>query len=143
MRSRAACEKVHALQDLAVGYPGRDKPNVVPAREVLSAIDAGLVGDPHLLRPTPLLPTSEAKPAEDLGPEAAERGGGEHAFWRAARSHDRVHVGSGDRDGKRSHEVAIFDELDASARRAHVVDELFVSRAVEDDDGEIADVAIQ
>src|SRR4029077_3747780 len=75
--------------------------------------------------------------------QAAEGGGGEHAFGRATRTHDRVHVGSGDRDGERSHEIAVLDELDPCARGTHVVDELFVPRTVEDDDGQVAHVAIE
>jgi len=46
-------------------------------------------------------------------------------------------------NGKRGHEIAVLDELDPGARGTHVVDELFVSRTVEDDDGQVADVAIQ
>src|SRR2546430_6784713 len=62
--ARAACEEMHALQDLAVSDPGRDESEVIAAGQILSSVDASLVLDPHLLRTAALLIAPEAEPSE-------------------------------------------------------------------------------
>src|SRR5439155_197394 len=93
---RAAGEKVYALQDLAVGHPGRHKSDVVAAGQILGSVDATLVRDTHLLRTAALLFITEAKPSEYFRAEAPQSSRGEHAFRRTARTHYRVHVSSRD-----------------------------------------------
>src|SRR5438067_1171712 len=64
VRSRAASEEVHALQDLAIGNAGRDEADVVAAGEIVGAVDPVLVRDAHLLRTRALFIVAEAKSPE-------------------------------------------------------------------------------
>src|SRR5437667_12869040 len=100
MRSRAAREEVHPFQDFPVGHSGRHKSEVLAARQVLGPVDALFISDAHLFRATPLVIVAEAKSAKYFRTEAPERSRGEHALRRAARTHDGVHVRSGDGHGE-------------------------------------------
>ena len=75
----------------------------------------------------------------DLAAEAAQRRRGEHALGRAADAHDGVHAGARDRARDRGRQVAVADQLDPRARRADLVDQLLVARALEDHDRDVVD----
>src|SRR6185312_10863828 len=68
--------------------------------------------------------------------------GGDHAFRRAAGSHDCLHARAFDSSGDAGREIAIADEADARARLANVIDQLLVTRAAEHDTNEIFHVTI-
>src|SRR2546427_12106265 len=124
MRPCAAREEVHSFQDFPIGPSGRHKSDVRAARQVLGPVDTLFISDAHLFRATPLVIVAKAQSAKYFRTEAPERSRGEHALKRAARTHDGVHVRSGDRPGERRHEVAVLDELYARAGVATVIAQL-------------------
>src|SRR5581483_5218777 len=137
----AAREEADALKQLAVGDAGRDETDVLAARELLRAVHLVRVGHTHAPGTSALVVVPELEPPEDLAADARERRRREHAFRRAAAPHHHVKTGAGDGDGERRDDVAVLDEVDARTGRADVVDELLVPRPVEDDDGEVLNLA--
>ena len=69
----------------AVGDPGGGE-DAVAAGHVLERVDAVEVLDPPAPRAAALVVVAEQQAALDLPADAAQRGGGEHAFGRAARA---------------------------------------------------------
>src|SRR3546814_5807231 len=82
------------------------------AGEILEVIDAVDILDAPFLRAQPFVVVAEEEAALELAADAAQRGGGEHALGRAARSHIDVDIGFG--VGRRE------DDRDVEIGRAHV-----------------------
>src|SRR5437588_3938289 len=154
VRAAARAEEAHPAQERAVGDARRDEDDLPAGREVVRVIDLVWVADAHLLEAREHLfggrdfglVNAEAFVVEDeaglnLSVQTLHGRGCEDAFGRAADAHQRVYVRSGDRRRYSSREVAVADETDARARFAHVLYELPVARAVENDDGQVFDVA--
>src|SRR5438105_4720393 len=154
VRATARAEEADAAQERAVGDARRDEDDLLAGREVVRVVDLVRVADAHLFESREHLfggrdfglVNAEAFVVEDeaglnLSVQTLHGCGCEDAFGRAADAHQRVYVRSGDRRRYSSREVAVADETDARARFAHVLYELPVARAVEDDDGEVFDVA--
>ena len=99
--------------------------------------------DAHRLAPLLVRGSLDDESGEDLAVQAAHRRGGEDPFRRTARAHDRVHAASDDSRGDTRREIAVGDESNACAGRADLLDDLFVSRTIEDDHDEILDLALQ
>src|SRR5256714_1295838 len=150
----ARAEEADAAQERAVGDARRDEDDLPAGREVVRVVDLVRVADAHLLQARePLLGgrdlglvNAQAFVVEDeaclnLPVQTLHGRGCEHAFGRAADAHQGVYVRAGDRRRYPRGEVAVADEPDARARLTHVLYELPVARAVEDDDGQVFDVA--
>src|SRR3982074_1937915 len=89
VRPRPAGEEAHALQQVAIGYAGRDEAHVLSARQVFRAVHAAVVDDPHPPGAFALLVVAEFEAPEDLGAEALQRRRRKDTFGRAADPHDR------------------------------------------------------
>src|SRR5690606_10044887 len=88
-----------------------------------------------------LLVRSPAELALDLSTEAFERGRRQHALRRAADAHHAVDAGARDCGVDAGGEVTVADELDPRAGGTNLRDELLVAWPIEDDDGDVPDLA--
>ena len=135
----AADLDAHAAEQRPVGDAGGGEEAVVAADEV--------VGGEHGVEVVAGVAASAARsssfcgpqPALDLAAHALQRRGGDDALGRAADAEEHVDAGSRPRRGDGAVDVAVGDQPDAGARRAHLLDQLGVAGAVEDDRGEVAD----
>src|SRR3546814_13460947 len=85
----------------------------------------------------PFVVVAEEEAALELAADAAQRGGGEHALGRAARSHIDVDIGFGVGRRDDARDVAVGDQRDAAADRTQLGDDRFMARAVEHADDEL------
>src|SRR5215469_7734485 len=139
----AVAEETDAFQKIAVGDTGACEDDFFPGGEVFGIVDALRVGDAHFFEALLMLGLADDETRENLAVEAAQSGGGEDTFGSAARAHNHVDPCADDGSGDAGGEVAIADETDASAGFANVGDEFFVARAIEDNDDEVFDVAVE
>src|SRR5271169_4787350 len=141
--TNAFAEETDALEKIAVGDTGAGKDHFLAGSEVVSVVDAAGIFDTHFFEAGVMFRLADHQAREDLAVEAAQRRCGKHAFRRSARAHDHVHAGANDGGGDSSGEVAVPDEANAGSGLANLFDEFFVARAIQNDDDEIFDVAIQ
>src|SRR3546814_5267593 len=81
----------------------------------------------------PFVVVAEEEAALELAADAAQRGGGEHAPGRAARSHIDVDIGFGVGRRDDARDVAIGDQRDAAADRTQLGDDRFMARVRSDE----------
>src|SRR5205085_8922437 len=74
--------------------------------------------------------------------QAADCGGSDHPFGRAARAHDRVHACADNSGRDTGGEIAVADQANACTSGANISNQLFVAWAVEHDHDEVFDVAL-
>src|SRR5207253_8403115 len=132
VRARAVGEVADAAQQFAVGNPG-GRDDRLARREVVDREDALRVVDSVLAELVDLAPRRRPELPLQLAAEAAKRGGCEHGLAGAADPDREVVVRAADRSGDRRGHVAVLDELDARAGVADLLDQIMVTRAVEDD----------
>ena len=140
---RRAMDEVAFNATIVIGEGERDEADVLAACEILGAVDPVLVFDPHLFRPRALFVVAEFQAPDDLAADAFEGRRREDALRCPAAAHDRVQVRARDRHLERGDDVAVLDEVDPRAGLADVLDQLLVTRSVEDDDREVVDLASQ
>ena len=132
--------------------PRSSRPSVTPVAlnrisrargQLVGRVDAVDVVDAELRDALLLVVADRRQPSLDLAAEAAHGGGGQDTFRRAADAHHRVDAGAAHRGGDARRQVAVADQADPGAGGADVGDQLAVALAVEDDDGEVVDVALE
>src|SRR6266487_1005387 len=90
-RTDAVAEKAHALHRRALGDACGSEDDVVAGREILGSVDPLEVLDAHGAAALLVFRLADDQPRENLAVETPHGGGGQHALWRAARAHERVH----------------------------------------------------
>ena len=95
--------------------PGGGEEAVVPLDEVVGG-EHGLEVVAGVERRGPLLFVAGEEPPLDLATHALERGGGQHAFGRAADAEQDVGAGTGPSGGDGAGHVPVGDQPDAGAR---------------------------
>ena len=139
MRGRAVGGVPDTLHELAIGDAGGAEEDVVAGDqigggqhpvEVMARIE-GLAALGLVARPQPGLDHA-AQAADRARRDDALRGAADPGEQVDTRAIARGHDGAGD--------VAVGDELDAGPGRAHIVDELLVTGAVQDADRQVSDV---
>ena len=111
--------------------------------EFVGFVDPLGVLDSHLGDAFVMLGFGDDETREDFTVEAAQSGRGENAFGRAASSHHGVNAGADDGSADAGGKVAIRNQADAGAGGANIGDQLFVARAIENDDDEVFDFAVE
>ena len=135
------------IASLVKRTPSSSEPSVMPVaakdeiahHHVAHVVFAAEVDDAGGAGAVAMLLVRRHEPSLHLAADAGERGGGEHAFGRAADAHINVDAGF-QRLGHVDHagDIAVADQAKRGAGRAHLLDELGVARAVEDADGDLA-----
>src|SRR6201987_130149 len=136
-------EEAHALEKIAVRDAGAGEDDFFAGSEVVGIVDALGVIHAHFFQALLVFGLADDEACEDLAVKTAQSGGGEHTFGSAASAHNHVNAGANDGSGDAGGEVAVADQADARAGFPDVVDELLVARAVENDDDEVFDVAVE
>src|SRR5208337_285242 len=124
-------------------HTGAGEDHLLAGSQIFGGVNALWIFYAHAREAFVMLGFADDEAGENLAIEAAQRGGSKHSFRSAARAHDHVHAGAEDGGGNAGGEVAVTDEPDARASRADFLDEFFVAGAIENDDHEIFDVAIE
>src|SRR5262245_12075464 len=132
MRARAVRVERDAAQQVAVRDAGRGH-DAVAGGELVGPEDPVDVLDPGLARRLDLAAPRRPELRLELPAEAAERGGGEQRLARPADPDRDVVVRAANRGRDRRRHRPVLDQLDPDARRAQLLDEVVVARAVEDD----------
>src|SRR5829696_3633882 len=143
VRTGAAAEEPHALEQVARRDPGRREHEILARREVLGSVNATLVAVAHPGAAGALVVAAVLEAGLDLAAETAHRRGRDHPFRGAAGAHHRVHAGARHRAADRRREVTVADELDPGAGRPHLRDEVGVAGAVEDDHSDVLGAATE
>ena len=128
------------LEQRAVGDAGRGEDDVAasPSRSMEYFGDRSRQA--HGVGALALVLAQRRETPQHLAADAAQRGRGQHALGRAADADIHVDAGFGGIDGlDDAGDVAVADQVDGGAGRAHLVDQLGVARAVENAHGQVGD----
>src|SRR6516165_8883710 len=140
-------KRLYDTEDLAPGkkiiFACTGEDNCFAGSEVFGVVDAFGIVDAHFFEALLVFRLADDEAGKNLAVEAAEGSGGEDTFGSPARAHDHVNAGTDDGGGDSGGEVAVADQANTRAGFADVVDELFVARAVEDDDDKVLDIAVE
>ena len=142
MRAGAVLEELDAAQEVAVGDAGGAEHDVLTGRQLLGAVDPAQV-DPGGVEPRALAVVAGHEAPLDLAAHAHDRGRRHHAHGRAAGAHHAVDVRAAHHRRQRGDDVAVADQLHPGAGLADLGDQPLVPRAVEDDDRQLAHVAVE
>jgi len=93
-RSRAFAEETDAFQERAFGHSGGGEDQLFAGGEIFRLVDFALVFDSHLLDTLFQFRLIDDQASLHVAVEAADCGGGNYSFGRAARSHHGLHSGS-------------------------------------------------
>src|ERR1700733_362310 len=143
LRARAFAEEPDAAQQASFGDACAGEDDSLSGREVLGVVDAFRIFYAHLGETLVVLRFGNHETGEDLTVQAAQCGRGQDAFGSAAGAHDGVDACANDRRGTPGGQGAVADQADARAGGANLGDELFVARAIENDDDEVFEVAVE
>src|SRR5580704_11986468 len=91
--ARAFAEEPYALKQRAIRHAGGGEDELLAGSEVFCFVNSVLIFDAHAGEALFLLRLYH-QAAEHVAVEAADGGGGNHAFRRAARAHDGVDAGA-------------------------------------------------
>src|SRR3989442_1163955 len=141
--SHAFAEEAHTLHQRAFGDARGGENQLLAGSQVFGFVDFVLVLDAHTRDAFFQFRLVDDQPAEHVTIQAADGGGRDDAFGRAARAHDGMHAGADDGGSDARRKIAIADQLDARARGANIGNQPLVTGTVEHNDDQILHVALQ
>src|SRR5262245_31605852 len=149
-------EEANAAHQSAVCNAGSREDDLFARGQIVRVINLVGIGDAHRFQaiqhfvlgrylvsidPQPFRIVDQTR--LDLAVQTFDGSGGEHTFGSAADSHQRMNVGTGygrrDSGGK----IAVRNQTNARAGRAHVIDDLFVALAIQNNHRQVFDVPAQ
>src|SRR6185437_4578393 len=138
IRDGAVIDAAHALEHGAGGDTGGGEHDVAFG-QILQAVFAVEIVDTEAPGAAFFVVVAEQQPPLHEAADAAQSGGGQDAFWRAARTYVDVDAAVGPRGGNDSGDVAVGDQHDARTGRANLADQIAVSRPIENADHQVRD----
>jgi len=122
MSADAVAEKAHATEDAAVSDARAGEDDLPAGGEIFSFVDTLGIADAHFGQALLMLGLADHQARKHFPIQAAQRGGSEHAFGRAAGAHDGVDASANDGSRDTGGKIAIADQANARARGADLLD---------------------
>src|SRR5712691_1368340 len=156
MRAIARAEETHATHQRSVSHTGGREDDFLARRKIVSIVSLVRIADAHRLQTLDDLSRGrhfvfvyaesfriENQTRLNFSVQTLDRRGGQHSFGRAADTDTRVNICARYRRRNSGREIAVRDQTNARAGGAGVVDYLFVARPIQNDHGQVFDVATQ
>ena len=140
LRRRAAGEKMDAIEIVAIG-DARGREHHVTRGQFLDRKLLLDVANAHFFCALNFFIVARRQATLKFAADTAQRRRGEHAFGRAANAKQQIDAGFRLGRRNRCRDITITDETNPRSRLAHFFDDRFMSRAGQNDNREVLDVA--
>jgi len=139
----AAAKEPDTGEQLTIGDAGAAEENLLTRRQVFGGIDPVEVADIEVEGTLFLCLVQGRQAGLDLAAQTAHGRRGEHSLGGTTNTHYRMHPGASHRGGDAGRQIAVANQSDTCSGGTDIGDQLLVTLPLEDDDGEVVDVAIE